>query len=260
MPLDIATTRASIVAEIRVAKPPASSFDPKSYLGSPIPVLGLSVPQLRAILSKFSRDHRDLRADEVNALAAAMWSGSSFEEKTFAMSLLVRYRKILDDASWSLADRWADEVSGWGLCDTLGMGPVASMVYDRPARFRDLLRWARSENPWRRRVAAYGLRDLVYAKDFDRPLRLLERLLYDREFWVQRAVGTWLRECWKRDRRRTEAFLRKHVRGLPPVVITVATERAPKAFREELRRKAGVRDHAPRSRAGPPARRRRRRA
>ncbi|MGQ0796258.1 MAG: DNA alkylation repair protein, partial [Methanobacteriota archaeon] len=88
--------------------------------------------------------------------------------------------------------------------------------------------------------------------------RLLEPLLRDEAFWVQRAVGTWLRELWKRDRRRTEAFLRKHVRGLPPVVITVATERAPKSFRDELRRTSGVRGRARRSRAGPRARRRRR--
>src|SRR5436309_8155725 len=55
---------------------------------------------------------------------------------------------------------------------------------------------------------------------------------------VQRAVGTWLRESWKKDRERTAAFLRAHARGLPPVTITVATERAPKAFREKLRRDA----------------------
>jgi 3-methyladenine DNA glycosylase AlkD len=75
----------------------------------------------------------------------------------------------------------------------------------------------------------------VFAGELDKPFRVLERLLYDEEFWVQRAVGTWLRESWKKDHIRTEAFLRSHVRGLPKVVITVATERAPKALREELR-------------------------
>jgi 3-methyladenine DNA glycosylase AlkD len=69
----------------------------------------------------------------------------------------------------------------------------------------------------------------------------LEKLLHDDEFWVQRAVGTWLRECWKKDQGRTEAFLRKHVKGLPPVTITVATERASKSFRVELRKNSKVR-------------------
>ena len=78
----------------------------------------------------------------------------------------------------------------------------------------------------------------VRAGELDKPFELLERLLYEKEFWVQRAVGTWLRECWKKDEKRTAAFLRRHARGLPPVTITVATERAPKEFREELRRAA----------------------
>ena len=105
----------------------------------------------------------------------------------------------------------------------------------RPERFADLLRWTKAKNVWRRRIAVYAVHDFVFAGELDEPFQVLERLLYDEEFWVQRAVGTWLRESWKKDRARTEAFLRSHVRGLPKVVITVATERAPKTLRDELR-------------------------
>ena len=123
------------------------------------------------------------------------------------------------------------------MCDSIGGGPIARMVRGDPAKFREVLRWTKSANPWRRRVSLYAMHDLVLAKELDKPFLLIERLLSDQEFWVQRAVGTWLRECWKRDEPRTGAFLRKHVRGLPKVVITVATERAPRTLREELRRK-----------------------
>lgn len=111
------------------------------------------------------------------------------------------------------------------------------MLYRDPSRFEEVLEWTLSTNLWRRRVSAYAMRNFVLAGELDRPFALLERLLYDKEFWVQRAVGTWLRECWKKDRRKTEAFLLGHVRGLPRVVITVATERAPRTFKEELRQK-----------------------
>ncbi len=109
------------------------------------------------------------------------------------------------------------------------------MVADDPRRFSQLLRWTRSRNMWRRHAAAYALHDLVLGGDLDRPLSLLERLVRDPEFWVQRAVGTWLRECWKRDPVRTDRVLRRHVRVLAPVTITVATERAPKSYRRKLR-------------------------
>ena len=221
-------------------KAPARPWEKlQAYVSSPVPVLGVAAPDLREVLRDFTRAHPRLTIGEVNAVASALWALDTFEERVAAMELFARHRKILGPASWGLLDRMAGGASGWGLCDALGSGPVAAMVFDDPRRFPRLLRWARSRNPWRRRVAAYGLRGFVRAKELDRPFELLEILLYDPEFWVQRAVGTWLLECWKVDPRRTEAFLRSRAKGLPPVVITVATERASNAFREELRRKRG---------------------
>lgn len=213
----------------------------QKYVGSPVPVLGLGTAEMRAILNGFAKAHPDLDARTVHALADSLWRGHVAEERWAGIGILERYSAVWNEASWRMADRWVDDAVGWGLCDSLGAGPIADMVYARPARFRDLLRWTRSDNFWRRRVSTYALKRFVRAGELDKPLALLERLLYDPEFWVQRAVGTWLRECWKKDERRVRGFLLKHARGLPPVTITVATERAPKTFREELRRKAGPR-------------------
>lgn len=238
MSLAVARERALILRRLR-ASSHRERADLQRYLGSPHPVLGLSVPELRAILAAFRQAHRDATAKDVNGLAAALWRGKTYEEKALATYLLAAYPKLFDAETWRLLDRWVDDCVGWGMCDTIAYGPIARMVHDQPHRFRALRRWAKSSNPWRRRIALYALRDFVLAKELDKPFDLLAVLLYDEEFWVQRAVGTWLRECWKRDRRRTESFLRKHAKGLPRVVITVATERAPKVFREELRRKRG---------------------
>src|SRR3989475_6644651 len=238
MVLDVSAARSQFVEELRKAPKASAPADLQSYVGSPVPALGLSVPTMRAIVAAFAKDHRALNAAEVNALADALWSGPLFEEKSLAILLLGRYEKILDDDSWRLADRWVETATGWGLSDGLASGPIAGMVYAKASRFQDVLRWTRAKNIWRRRASTYALHRFVRAGDLDRPFQLLEKLLYDEEFWVQRAVGTRLRECWKKDRRRTEAFLRDHAEGLPPVTITVATERAPKAFRLELRQKA----------------------
>ena len=235
--LDLSAALKQLVEELREAPKASVPADLQSYVGSPVPALGVSVPRMRAIVAAFAKDHRDLSAADVNALADALWSGPVFEEKSLATLLLGRYEKILDDDSWRLADRWVDAATGWGLSDGLASGPIAGMLYAKPSRFRDTLRWTRAKNIWRRRASTYALHRFVRAGELDRPFQLLEKLLYDEEFWVQRAVGTWLRECWKLDRPRTEAFLRKHARGLPRIVVSVATERAAKSFRDELRRK-----------------------
>ena len=238
MALDLEAERGRIVSRLRSLARPGSWEKLRSYLGSPCPVLGLSIPEIRRVHKEFQQDHPDLTTNEVNDLAAALWSGETFEEKLFAIGLMSRHAEGLDDRSWSLADAWVDQATGWALSDGLASGPISAMVRTHPNRFAEILRWTRAEHFWRRRASTYALNDLVRAGELDKPFRLLERLLYDDEFWVQRAVGTWLRECWKMDRTRTEAFLRKHVKGLPPVTITVATERASKAFRDELRRRS----------------------
>jgi 3-methyladenine DNA glycosylase AlkD len=205
------------------------------------------------MVSAFRKGHRDLEVGSLNRLASSLWDGSTFEEKALAISLMDAYSRLLDEKSWEILDRWAGEATGWGLCDWLGLGPIAKIVHSRPGRFREILRWTTSENPWRRRIAVYAMRDFVFAGELEPPLRIVERLLYDDEFWVQRAVGTWLRESWKKDPVRIEAFLREHARGLPSVTITVATERAPKAFRQELRSKAkpAIQTDEPRRRRNP---------
>ena len=117
-----------------------------------------------------------------------------------------------------MVDRWVNQASGWALCDDLGSGPISAMLHKDSSRSDEILRWTKSENFWRRRITLYALRDFVFAKELDFPFVVLERLLYDEESWVQRAVGTWLRECWRKDRKRTEEFLLKNSKGLPKVV------------------------------------------
>src|SRR5207247_8650756 len=156
---------------------------------APRPVLGGPVPEVRVRVSAFRRADGDLAEAELVRLTAALWHASSAEEQALAISLVGAYPRILGDASWRLLDRWVDDASGWGLCDWLGIGPIASIVRARPERFADVLRWTKSKNHWRRRIAVYAVHDFVFAGELDEPFQVLERLLYDEEFWVQRAVG-----------------------------------------------------------------------
>jgi len=195
----------------------------------------VSALEMREVMKARIDEFKKMSINELNDLAELLWTGRTFEEKTFAISLFRRFHNSLDNRSWSTMDRWINQLEGWALCDSLGSGPISAMLYREQERFKEVLRWTQSANLWRRRVSAYAMRDFVSAGEFEKPFTLLEGLLYDEEFWVQRAVGTWLRECWKKDKQRTEKFLLKHARGLPRVVITVATERASKAFRRSLR-------------------------
>jgi 3-methyladenine DNA glycosylase AlkD len=228
--------RRRVLRELRARTGSSGIASLRTYLGSPVPVLGVSVPDLRAVASAVARRLGGRSRAEARKLVRLLWEGTSFEEKEVAIELLGRPPLVEDELTWRLGAGWVDTATGWALSDSLASGPLATQVAAHPARFAELLRWTRSKNIWRRRASTYALRAWVRAGELDRPFEILTRLRGDRERWVQRAVGTWLRECWKRDPARTERFLRREVRHLAPVTITVATERAPKRLREELRR------------------------
>jgi 3-methyladenine DNA glycosylase AlkD len=212
-----------------------SQIDLRAYLGSPLPVLGVPSASLDAIARGVTRERPELGGAELRRLAGALWRGSTYDERALAINLLGRNWKLLDDSSWKMMDRWVDEATGWGLCDSLAGGPIAWRVAAEPFRLREIVRWARASNPWRRRAALYSLNRLVRSGKLTGPLRVIDVLREDPEFWVQRAVGTWLRECWKQDEGRIREYLSRHAARLPPVALTVATERAPAAFRARLR-------------------------
>src|SRR3990172_7185487 len=160
--VDIEAERRELVREIRRRGKRAGDPWLQKYAGSPLPVLGLKTPVHREILRAFQRDHRDLVVRDVNRLAASLWRHAEyFEERTAAVELLVRYHRRLDDASWRLAESWVDQATGWALSDGLAMSVLARMVFREPARFREILRWGKSQSPWRRRASVYAVRGLV---------------------------------------------------------------------------------------------------
>jgi 3-methyladenine DNA glycosylase AlkD len=232
----VASEHRRLRGELRRRGDPSQSRFLRRYLGSPLPVLGVRAPKFRELVRESRARIRGLTVLRRLALARSLWAGRTFEERELAIEILERFVPPDDPRGWRLLDGWVDSASGWGLSDSLASGPIARALVSDPRRFPAVLRWTTSPNIWRRRAATYALRAWVAAGRLGRPFRVLERLVDDPEFWVQRAVGTWLRECWKKDPARTERFLRRHARHLPPVALTVATERAPRTLRLELRR------------------------
>jgi 3-methyladenine DNA glycosylase AlkD len=230
--------RRSIVRALRRAEHPGKHSELQAYVGSPLPTLGVYTRDMVATRRDFRARHPYLSADELHRLGQSLWDGSYFEERILACMLVETYPRVWNSATWALTDRWVDQAEGWGLSDMLGGGVISRQLVADPPRFREVRGWARSPRLWRRRTALYAMNRWVRAGELDRPFVLLTALHQDPEFWVRRAVGTWLRECWKKDPTRTQRFLWSHARALPPIVVTVATERAPPTFRARLRRRA----------------------
>ena len=55
---------------------------------------------------------KQMKVKELNALSELLWAGLTFEEKSFAISLLDRFSKLLDDESWLIMSRWIEQAVG----------------------------------------------------------------------------------------------------------------------------------------------------
>jgi 3-methyladenine DNA glycosylase AlkD len=234
-PARIGRELSRIRSELRAAQSQDKHFDLRNYLGSPVPVLGVYTAELRKVVRGVHSRNPGLSESELLELVGRLWQGDTFDERIAAIELVQRYHRFTGDRVWQTLDEWVDSATGWGLSDSLAGGPVSRLLDEDPRRLSEVRRWASSPNMWRRRASLYAMNRWIRSGRLDPAFALFERLYRDPELWVQRAVGTWLRESWKVDRDRTRTFLLERAVRLPAVTVTVATERAPKSFRSKLR-------------------------
>jgi 3-methyladenine DNA glycosylase AlkD len=109
------------------------------------------------------------------------------------------------------------------------------MVLADPKRSREVFRWARSRNRWRRRAACVALiRGARERKFFPEIVRLSNQLLRDEDDMVQKGLGWLLREAAKADPRRTVSYLMKIRESAPRLVQRTACETLPAVTRKQV--------------------------
>jgi 3-methyladenine DNA glycosylase AlkD len=188
--------------------------------------LGVRVPQLRAL----ARSYRTLDGEFLLELLRSPWH----EERLLALLILVvQYRRGADEereAIYRLYLSHTLHINNWDLVDSSAEHIVGAHL--DPARLDVLERLARSASLWERRIAIIATLHWIKRGVFEPALRLAELLLHDRHDLIHKAVGWVLREVGKRDRSREDAFLRRHYRTMPRVLLRYALEHYPEEQRQ----------------------------
>jgi len=187
---------------------------------------GWYTAELRKVAVRFRRTIvREQGMDFLIQVADKLFSGGMLEEKVFAVFLLEKQTKSFSDKEFRLFASWLDRVSSWADHDALAHYLLAPMVYADPARCRDVFRWAKSRNRWRRRAACVALiRGAREMQFFPEIVRLSNQLLGDQDDMVQKGLGWLLREMAKADPKRTVPYLMKIRARVPRLVLRTACE------------------------------------
>lgn len=199
---------------------------------------GLKVPIHRnAAKAKFSFSH--LEDEEQWRYWTAIWRSSDiFDVKSVALCWLGdRRRRGLRLKKWKDIIRMAQDIDNWAHSDALS-SMLAEILEEKPELFKIYEKWNRSRNPWLRRQSIVGIYCYARSRKSKWPaasaLVMVERLLDDPHFYVQRGVGWTLREIDRVDSVKQREFVRQHLRRISATAWFAASELYPVKMRKEL--------------------------
>ena len=210
------------IQAIRAFTDPARAERDRQYHKSMRPHWGIKMPQLDSVVKQHVKQHV---AAGLLHLAQTSWDSNTFDLMIAAGRILGRREIPASPGLWRTIDAWLDDVDGWALEDVLAPAAWKCLLHD-PAVLDDLERWTTHPDVWRRRAA------LVYTLPYAKPGRDPERVLAwaaeyaaDPEWFIQKAIGWWLRELSKHDGPRVVGFLQPHWRQLRGVARKEASRR-----------------------------------
>ena len=157
---------------------------------------------------------RNLSVDARVSLADGLWQTNIYEARVVAAKLLTQARIKEDDAVWQLIASWVPDFDSWAIADHACMAGQRRLSAD-PARLGDVEEWTKSDHMWTRRAALVITLPFNRTRDAsEQELAIREQVLGwaagyvdDKEWFIQKAVGWWLRDLSKRDPERVKAFL-----------------------------------------------------
>ncbi len=207
-------TPETALAQLEAAADPAKAPEMAAYHKAPRRYLGVSVPQITEMATGW-RAELDVGARV--ALADALWQTDIHEARIAAAKLLTQARLRPDEEAWALITSWVPDFDAWAIADHACDAGQRRLVAD-PSRIATVAGWTTSDHMWTRRAAlviTLPWAKLNFLKPEDAAIR--EQVLgwaadyvADRDWFIQKAVGWWLRDLSKHDADRVRAFLAAH--------------------------------------------------
>jgi 3-methyladenine DNA glycosylase AlkD len=211
---------AAALAALGARADPAKAAEMATYHKAHRRYLGLPVPQIEELVAEW-RAGLDV-AGRV-ALADALWQSDVHEARVAAAKLLTQARLRPDAAAWDLIAGWVPGFDGWALADHACKAGGRRLLAE-PARLDTVEGWLSHDNMWTRRAALvitlpWTRQNHPKPADLairDRVLGWCARLAPEREWFIQKAIGWWLRDLSRHDAPRTAAWLEAHGAQLKP--------------------------------------------
>jgi 3-methyladenine DNA glycosylase AlkD len=217
----VASTRAFLIQALRARGEAKRAEWEKAYQKSRWEHWGVALPGMDAAIKEALGD---LTQAQALSLCAHLWREPVWDLKIVAGRILTRKSIEPDAEVWSFVTERLIDLDGWAVADNLASVGSRCLIAD-PSRLDAVEAWTHSPHLWTRRAAlVFTLPWTKEKRDPERMLGWAARLAEDREWFIQKAVGWWLRELSKRDPKRVRRFLREYSEKLTGVAKREATK------------------------------------
>jgi 3-methyladenine DNA glycosylase AlkD len=191
-------------------------------------VLGIPNPALNDITKSW---RQTLSVEQRVQLASELWQTDIFEARIAASKVLTQARLRPDEDAWNLIASWTADFDSWAIADHACMAGQKRLLAD-PTRLDQIETWTTSEHMWTRRAALvitlpwtkqnHPKPDELQARD--RILGWAASYAPDHTWFIQKAIGWWLRDLSKHDPERVSDFLEKHANEMKPFAVKEANK------------------------------------
>ena len=161
-----------------------------------------------------------------------------YELPNFALLLLNEFKKEFDSGTFKEVEMWFSiGINNWAHTDGIVQYLFPVFWKKEIIKLQDLSKWRTAKNKFQRRCVPVGMIKLLkHSDDFDKMFKFIEPMMMDPEREVHQGLGWFLRECWKRDRIKTEEFLMKWKNDCARLIIQYAIEKMTKEERLKFRK------------------------
>jgi 3-methyladenine DNA glycosylase AlkD len=204
----------------------------KKYIGTNLAVLGLS-SKVQVERFKIGFDFmNDSKLKSFQQFHTLFIESTYFEVKNLSFIFLDKNNQHIPAKNLlKVLPKWIKKVDNWAHSDNLSKYLTRLLEHDETKKDMQtlILKWNQSHALWERRQSLICL--FYYARtkkkqvEFDFAQPLILNLIHDKEYYVQKAVGWALRECYNVYPDQTYQFIKNNVKYINPVAFTTSIEK-----------------------------------
>lgn len=213
--------RDPLLEALRAAADPERAQGQQAYMKSAMPFFGVTVPQVRRIVSSLVREHPFADADAWQGTLLDIWRRAAKREERYAAVEILNHphhTRWVTPPVFPTIEELVVTGAWWDFVDAIASHAVGTALANDPAEVGVLLRtWSVDPDIWKRRTAI--LAQLKRGRNTDRGLLfdLIEPSIGESEFFLRKAIGWALRAYSKVEPDAVVGYVVANSERLPPL-------------------------------------------